>query len=45
MTPIVDGHAAPVMKLGQTTDGPQSWMTSSSGEVGRRGCQIPQLYG
>ena len=50
MTQIVDGHAVPVMKLGQTTssaDG-QSWMTSSSGEVGRRGCpghlqpQIPQ---
>ena len=51
MTQIVDGHAVLVMKLGQTissADGPQSWMTSSSGEVGRRGCpghlqpQIPQ---
>ena len=36
-----DGHAVPVTKLGQTTssaDGPQSWMTSSSGEVERQGC-------
>ena len=48
MTTIVDGHAVPVMKLGQTTssaDGPQSRMTSSSGEVGCPGhlqSQIPQ---
>ena len=31
MTQIEDGHAVPVMKLGQTTpsaDGPQPWMTN-----------------
>ena len=41
MTQRGDGPAVPVMKLGPTTssaDGPLSWMTSSSGEVGSQGC-------